>query len=105
MEKQTRRHFDSLRLFYALNFAGVGCFWPYITLFFKRIGFNGDKIGLLTAIGSLALLISQPIWGIVSDKTKSIPRLLSFAAIVAIVTVLLFLISNQFWQFMVLMAV
>ncbi len=105
MEKQARRHFDYLRLFYALNFAGVGCFWPYITLFFKRIGFNGDKIGLLTATGSLALLISQPIWGIVSDKTKSIPRLLSFAAIVAMGAVLLFLISNQFWEFMVLMAV
>jgi oligosaccharide:H+ symporter len=47
-------------------------FANFIPLYFKEIGLSGQEIGWLLAIGPIAGIISQPIWGFFSDKFKSI---------------------------------
>lgn len=103
MEEIDKRQYFNLKLFYFLLFSGVGCFWPYITLFYKRIHFSGAEIGFLTAIGPTVLLFTQPVWGIISDKTKSPHLMLSVACFMAIIVSLLFLLPNQFLLFLILM--
>jgi MFS transporter, PPP family, 3-phenylpropionic acid transporter len=48
-------------------FAALGCFLPYIALYYQRLGFSGIEIGLLSTIGPLAVALCAPLWGALAD--------------------------------------
>jgi len=100
---QLQKDFNRLRLFYFIYFSSVGCFWPYITLFFKKLNFTGQQIGLLTAIGPLVMLLAQPVWGVINDKAKSGSRILRVVCLCAILVCLSFMIPKGFMFFFILM--
>lgn len=59
-----RRRFQ---LYYALEYAGVGIFFPYLALYFKHIGLSGAQSGILLGLIPLTGFLVQPLWGMASD--------------------------------------
>ena len=56
------------KLFYAVNFVGVGMFAPYVAMYFMRKDLTSIQAGSLVALVSFVGFIAQPVWGIISDK-------------------------------------
>jgi MFS transporter, PPP family, 3-phenylpropionic acid transporter len=48
----------------------------FLPLYLHYRGLNGTGIGLVLAVESLASLIAQPIWGYLSDKYKTVRKIL-----------------------------
>lgn len=55
------------RLFFALNYAAIGIFFPYIALYLSSLELSGSQIGLLLGIIPLVGFLVQPLWGLLSD--------------------------------------
>ena len=58
------------RLFFALEYIGIGTFFPYAALYLSSIGLPGGQIGLLLAVVPLVSFLVQPLWGLISDVYK-----------------------------------
>ncbi|SET39820.1 MFS transporter, PPP family, 3-phenylpropionic acid transporter [Oceanobacillus limi] len=48
----------------------------YLPLYLKYKGLEGSEIGYVLAIGPLASIFAQPIWGYLSDKYKTVKKIL-----------------------------
>ncbi|WP_019378778.1 MFS transporter [Virgibacillus halodenitrificans] len=48
----------------------------YLPLYLKYKGLNGTEIGWVLAIGPLASIFAQPFWGYLSDKYKTVKRII-----------------------------
>lgn len=48
----------------------------FLPLYLKYKGLSGTEIGWVLAIGPFASIISQPFWGYLSDKYKTIKKML-----------------------------
>ncbi|TFB14241.1 MFS transporter [Filobacillus milosensis] len=48
----------------------------FLPLYLKEQGLSGSEIGWVLAVGPLAAIISQPFWGYMSDKYKTIKKIL-----------------------------
>lgn len=64
----------------------------FLPLYLKYKGLSGTEIGWVLAIGPFASIISQPFWGYLSDKYKTIKRMLIIAIIGMII------LSSVFFQ-------
>ena len=61
---------------YFLFMLARAVFGPFITLYLQEKGLSPEQIGLVTGINSLAIIVTQPLWGIISDKIRSIKKTL-----------------------------
>ena len=61
--------FAALYFFFMLARAVFG---PFITLYLEEKGLSPEQIGLITGINSFIIIISQPVWGIVADRIRSV---------------------------------
>ncbi len=77
------------RAFYFCYFAAIGCYVPYINLYFRSIGLSGATIGALAAMPPLILLVASPLWGAMGDRFRIHRYLLPLATLGPIVPVLL----------------
>ena len=53
-----------------LYYSMVAFYGSYLTLYFGSIGFSKTQIGLITSISTLAVFLTQPLWGQASDRAK-----------------------------------
>jgi PPP family 3-phenylpropionic acid transporter len=58
----------SLRLFYITNFAVLGIYLPYFNLFLEEIGFDGPRIGTISALLPLSTLLMPAAGGTIADR-------------------------------------
>jgi PPP family 3-phenylpropionic acid transporter len=63
-------------LAYAAFFAAAGAWVPYLTLYYRELGFQLGDIGGLLALASLVGLVSSPGWGSLSDRRRGSPVIL-----------------------------
>lgn len=77
------------RAFYFFYFGAVGCYVPFINLYFRAAGLSGLAIGVLAALPPLILLAAGPLWGVVGDRFRIHRYLLPLATLGPIVPVLL----------------
>lgn len=77
------------RAFYFCYFAAVGCYVPFINLYFRSRGLSGAEIGALAAMPPLILLVASPLWGALGDRFRIHRWLLPLATLGPIVPVLL----------------
>ncbi|HJP90196.1 MAG TPA: MFS transporter [Candidatus Limnocylindrales bacterium] len=63
-------------LAYAAFFAAAGAWVPYLTLYYRELGFQLGEIGGLLAIASFVGLVSAPVWGSLSDRRRGSPYVL-----------------------------
>lgn len=66
---------------YGFYFAAIGCYFPYIVLYYRSLGLSGSEIGVLSAIPPLATAFLAPAWGLLADL-RGIHRLILRAALV-----------------------
>lgn len=61
--------------YYFIYFA-MGAFFPLLTQYLKQSGLNGIQIGFITAMNSFIAIFFQPLWGMLSDRTKKVKGIL-----------------------------
>jgi PPP family 3-phenylpropionic acid transporter len=67
-------------LAYAAFFAAAGAWVPYLTLYYRELGFQLGEIGGLLALASLVGLVAAPAWGSLSDRRHGSPSILVAAS-------------------------
>lgn len=67
------------RLFFAIEYFGIGTFFPYAALYLSSIGLPGAQVGLLLAVVPLVTFLVQPLWGLVTDVYRLHRRALVLA--------------------------
>ena len=67
-------------LAYAAFFAAAGAWVPYLTLYYRALGFQLGEIGGLLALASLVGLVAAPAWGSLSDRRHGSPSILVAAS-------------------------
>ncbi|MDQ0243597.1 PPP family 3-phenylpropionic acid transporter [Bacillus fengqiuensis] len=69
----------------------------FLPLYFQEHGLSATKIGWLMAIGPFTALFSQPFWGYMSDKYKTVKRMVLICLIgMTISSVILFQMNSFF---------
>ncbi|WP_077324438.1 MFS transporter [Virgibacillus siamensis] len=66
----------------------------FLPLYLKYKGLNGTEIGWVLAVGPLASIFSQPFWGYMSDKYKTVKRMLILCIIGLLISSVLFFQMN-----------
>jgi PPP family 3-phenylpropionic acid transporter len=84
------------KLFYAVKFAGIGVFMPYMVMYLIRKDLNNIQIGYLMSLTTLASIIVQPVWGIISDKFNMTRLLVTIGCWTTCVFVLGFTLTDRF---------
>jgi PPP family 3-phenylpropionic acid transporter len=65
-----------LRGFNFLYFALLAMFIPFLPVYLDEQGLNPAQIGFIMGTGGFITIISQPLWGMISDRTKTIRKVL-----------------------------
>lgn len=79
---EQRRTFFNMKAFYFLVFFSFGGLFPLLTVYLQRdVGLSGSQIGVITSIGPIVMLLTQPVWGLLSDFTKR-PRILLTVSVI-----------------------
>ncbi|WP_088105287.1 MFS transporter [Halalkalibacter urbisdiaboli] len=77
----------------------------YIPVFFREEGLSGSQVGMLMAVGPFATIIAQPIWGYMSDKYKTIKRMILLTLLGVLTTGFVFIFMDSFNGYLVMMFV
>lgn len=67
----------------------------FLPLYLKYKGLTGTEIGWVLAIGPFASIISQPFWGFLSDKYKTVKRMLILTTIGMLIMSVIFFQMNS----------
>ncbi|KKO53829.1 MFS transporter [Paenibacillus sp. DMB20] len=67
-----------LRSFNFLYFALLAMFIPFLPVYLDKQGLNPAQIGFIVGSGGIITLIAQPLWGMISDRTKTVRKVLLF---------------------------
>ena len=92
------------KLFYAVEFVGVGVFMPYIAMYFIRKDLTSSEVGYLLALTPFAGFIVQPLWAVISDKLNVTRLLVTIGCWATSVLVLAFTVTDRF-EYLVLVVV
>jgi MFS transporter, PPP family, 3-phenylpropionic acid transporter len=101
-EKQMNKTW-SMSSFYFFVFFSFGGLFSLLSLYLKNEAhLSGTEIGTIMSIGPIVMILSQPLWGIISDYTKQPKKVLTITVLFTGVSGLGFMISNQYiWIFVV----
>ena len=69
-----RLQFTALEFMFWATFAAT----PFTVVFLREHGLKTTTIGLILSINSIIGIFAQPIWGLISDKLKSIKKVFMF---------------------------
>ncbi|TMN22765.1 MFS transporter [Lentibacillus cibarius] len=62
----------------------------FLPLYLKDKGLNGTEVGWVLAVGPLAAIIAQPFWGYMSDKYKTVKRILLICIVGLLISSIVF---------------
>jgi PPP family 3-phenylpropionic acid transporter len=89
-------------LFY---YSALAALFPFLVLYYDRLGFTGTQIGLLRGISPLITLLAAPLWGALSDATQQHKRFLLAAIAGTILSVYALSRTAQFgWLVVIVIA-
>lgn len=57
-----------LNMMYFIAYAGLACYSPFLIVYFKYRNLDFTQIGVMFATLSIVGVISQPVWGYITDK-------------------------------------
>ncbi|MEK5438176.1 MFS transporter [Paenibacillus sp. FSL H8-0261] len=75
-----------LRGFNFLYFALLAMFIPFLPVYLGEQGLNPAQIGFIIGTGGFVTIIAQPLWGMISDKTRTIRKVLLILLLCSAVT-------------------
>lgn len=97
MTSGEKRIYRLLNSSYFFIFFGIGAIFPLLAVYLKHLGFSGKEIGILTAIGPIVTILTQPLWGVVSDRYQIQKQVLLFGMSSIMLIALLFPVFQSFW--------
>ena len=65
-----------ISLFMFLMFGMFGVISFYLAPYLTDKGFEAGQIGAVVAVGALVSVVAQPLWGYISDRTKTVKRIM-----------------------------
>ncbi|MCL1831049.1 MAG: MFS transporter, partial [Oscillospiraceae bacterium] len=71
--------FSYLNIF---HYSAMACYYPFIVAFLTKRDYSSTQIGAILTIDSIVAIISQPIWGIICDRIRSVRKVYIALAIV-----------------------
>lgn len=85
-------------LIYVIFYAGQAMYNTYLNLFLKQSGFSMTAIGGILSASTIILVLIQPLWGILSDKSQSKNKIIGFLCLsVAIICLSFYAFSASYW--------
>ncbi|MEC0092263.1 MFS transporter [Paenibacillus macquariensis] len=75
-----------LRAFNFLYFALLAMFVSFLPVYFDSQGLSPSQIGFIIGTGGIITIIAQPLWGMISDRTKTIRKVLMLLIVCASIT-------------------
>lgn len=84
------------KLFFTLQYLGVGIFGPYMALYLANKGLSGAQLGIILGVMPLVSIIAQPTWSIVSDLFQSRRTMLVVSCLSASLVAILYTLTNSF---------
>ena len=69
-----------MKVLYFVQFAAVGVFWTYITVYYRSIGLSGTQIGLIGTLSTLVSIFSMTFWALLNDRFGETRKLLMLVA-------------------------
>lgn len=85
-----------LRGFNFLYFALLAMFIPFLPVYLGEQGLNPAQIGFIIGTGGFVTIIAQPLWGMISDKTRTIRKVLLVLLLCSAVTGYFLFDSNSY---------
>ncbi|MGF7047792.1 PPP family 3-phenylpropionic acid transporter [Paenibacillus sp. DS2015] len=70
-----------VKMFNFLYFALLALFIPFLPVFLDNQGLSPSQIGFIVGTGGFITIFAQPLWGMISDRTKTIRKVLLFLLI------------------------
>ncbi|XP_077866657.1 major facilitator superfamily domain-containing protein 6-like [Saccoglossus kowalevskii] len=67
------------KLFYFFFFGGLGAVLPYLTIYYKQLGMDPLRLGLVGGIRPFIGFLSGPLWGAIADKYRIRKLMLMFS--------------------------
>ncbi len=86
-----------LSLIYIVLYGAIACFNPYLILYFQQKGLSYTQIGIAFAVMWTTGVITQPIWGYVTDKYSSKRTTLLIMSVVSSVLIFNFIFAGSFF--------
>jgi MFS transporter, PPP family, 3-phenylpropionic acid transporter len=93
-----------LRAFNFFYFSLFSLFLAYLPVYGAKAGFSDMHLGLILGAGSLISIFSQPFWGMVSDRYRTIRKVLLLLISVSILAGVAVFRSEQLWVYALLVA-
>ncbi|MFZ2538803.1 MAG: MFS transporter [Oscillospiraceae bacterium] len=83
---------------YVIFYAGQAMYNTYLNVFLSSMGYSMTQIGQIQSVATILLVLMQPVWGIISDKSKSKNQIVGFLALVsAIICLSYYLFQTALW--------
>ena len=82
---------------YFLYFGVLGIFLPFFNLYCYHLGFSGFRIGILSAVRSVALVLFPLIWGALADRLNARRPIYIFCCFCSALIWMLYLFTTDFW--------
>lgn len=87
-----------LKCYNFLFFGLLALFIPFLPVYLGEQGLSTSEIGLIVGTGGIVTLIAQPLWGMISDKMKTVRKvLLALVVMTAISGYVLFSVDSFLW--------
>ncbi|MEJ2728064.1 MAG: MFS transporter [Deltaproteobacteria bacterium] len=82
---------------YFLYFGVLGIFLPFFNLYCYHLGFSGFRIGILSAVRSVALVLFPLIWGALADRLNARRPIYVLCCFCSALIWMLYLFTADFW--------
>jgi PPP family 3-phenylpropionic acid transporter len=82
---------------YFLYFGVLGIFLPFFNLYCYYLGFSGFRIGILSAVRSVALVLFPLVWGALADRLNARRPIYILCCFCSALIWMLYLFTVDFW--------
>ncbi|GGF67216.1 putative transporter YwbF [Paenibacillus albidus] len=87
-----------LKGFNFLYFALLAMFIPFLPVYLDKQGLNPAQIGFIIGTGGFITLVAQPLWGMISDRTRTIRKVMLLLLFCSAVTGYFLYDSDSYFQ-------
>lgn len=89
--------YRNLKILYFISFGALACFYPFLTYYFQEKGLTFTQIGIAFAVFSITGVLTQPIWGFITDKYSNKKTTLMITMILSSIAVYSFIFAENFY--------